>query len=418
MTAEIGILNTTGVALAADSAVTIGSSKVFNSADKLFSLSKHHPVGIMIYGNASFMGVPWETIIKIYRKKLGKTTYETLQEYSDDFFNFLKTEPRFYDKDYERVLVHRKFYQFIDELLDTINITIPEIWKVDPSEQQIIQMIYGEVVYFSERFKMAQTVPGFDESYLSQFDENFRKDIDEIVHSRINLEIDEEILSLFTTIAAYLVMKNIYMGETGVVISGYGDIEIFPVLKSYSVEGIFNGVLKYKGEHDVKIDAVKTRATVVPFAQQEMVHSFMTGIDPDLKKEVVALIEKITLVYPSAINEHVFPLEPQQTDVLRQFGKAILKQFTDSIDGMISQQYSGPVIDTVASFPKEELAAMAEALVNLTSIKRKMSFQTETVGGPIDVAVISKGDGFIWIKRKHYFKPELNHSYFETYMER
>jgi len=68
MTAEIGILNTTGVALAADSAVTIGSSKVFNSADKLFSLSKHHPVGIMIYGNASFMGVPWETIIKIYRR--------------------------------------------------------------------------------------------------------------------------------------------------------------------------------------------------------------------------------------------------------------------------------------------------------------------------------------------------------------
>jgi hypothetical protein len=32
----------------------------------------------------------------------------------------------------------------------------------------------------------------------------------------------------------------------------------------------------------------------------------------------------------------------------------------------------------------------------------------ETVAGPIDVAVISKGDGFIWIKRKHYFSPELN----------
>ena len=32
----------------------------------------------------------------------------------------------------------------------------------------------------------------------------------------------------------------------------------------------------------------------------------------------------------------------------------------------------------------------------------------ETVGGPIDVAVVSKGDGFIWIKRKHYFDPVLN----------
>ena len=38
-----------------------------------------------------------------------------------------------------------------------------------------------------------------------------------------------------------------------------------------------------------------------------------------------------------------------------------------------------------------------------------MSHTAETVGGPIDVAlIISKGDGLIWIKRKHYFSPELN----------
>jgi hypothetical protein len=37
------------------------------------------------------------------------------------------------------------------------------------------------------------------------------------------------------------------------------------------------------------------------------------------------------------------------------------------------------------------------------------------VAGPIDVAVISKGDGLVWIKRKHYFKPELNYHFFENY---
>ena len=56
---------------------------------------------------------------------------------------------------------------------------------------------------------------------------------------------------------------------------------------------------------------------------------------------------------------------------------------------------------------------MAEALVNLTSLKRRVTPEDETVGGPVDVAVISKGDGLIWIKRKHYFAPELNHRYFE-----
>lgn len=41
----------------------------------------------------------------------------------------------------------------------------------------------------------------------------------------------------------------------------------------------------------------------------------------------------------------------------------------------------------------------------------------ETVGGPVDVAVISKGDGFVWINRKHYFKPELNTQFFNNYFK-
>ena len=69
----------------------------------------------------------------------------------------------------------------------------------------------------------------------------------------------------------------------------------------------------------------------------------------------------------------------------------------------------------VEILPKEELASMAEAFVNLTSIKRKMSLDVETVGGPIDVAVISKGDGFVWIRRKHYFEPKLNPQFVENY---
>ena len=62
--------------------------------------------------------------------------------------------------------------------------------------------------------------------------------------------------------------------------------------------------------------------------------------------------------------------------------------------------------------PKEQLAEMAESLVNLTALKRRVSSQEETVGGPTDVALITKGDGLIWVKRKHYFAPELNPSYF------
>lgn len=77
-----------------------------------------------------------------------------------------------------------------------------------------------------------------------------------------------------------------------------------------------------------------------------------------------------------------------------------------------------PILAAMSVLPKDELALMAESLVNLTSFKRRITFDAETVGGPIDVAVISKGDGFIWIKRKHYFEAEKNPHFLRNYLYR
>lgn len=67
------------------------------------------------------------------------------------------------------------------------------------------------------------------------------------------------------------------------------------------------------------------------------------------------------------------------------------------------------------SLPKDELANLAESLVSLTSLQRRVSREIETVGGAIDVAVISKGDGFVWIKRKHYFSADRNLRFVNAY---
>lgn len=59
MASELAVLNKLGVALAADSAVTIGGGpalKIYDTVNKLFALSKRAPVGVMVYGNADFMG--------------------------------------------------------------------------------------------------------------------------------------------------------------------------------------------------------------------------------------------------------------------------------------------------------------------------------------------------------------------------
>lgn len=80
MTLEVAVLNKQAIALAADSAVTIGGSanpKIFNTL-KLFALSKHQPVGIMVYSSAEIMALPIETAIKVFRQELGEDQCGTL----------------------------------------------------------------------------------------------------------------------------------------------------------------------------------------------------------------------------------------------------------------------------------------------------------------------------------------------------
>ena len=78
------------------------------------------------------------------------------------------------------------------------------------------------------------------------------------------------------------------------------------------------------------------------------------------------------------------------------------------MDQYIREKYIDQLVQTVSYLSKEDLADMAESLVRMTSLKRHITSEEESVGGAVDVAVITKGDGFIWIKRKHYFTAELN----------
>jgi hypothetical protein len=78
----------------------------------------------------------------------------------------------------------------------------------------------------------------------------------------------------------------------------------------------------------------------------------------------------------------------------------------------LKDESAGETDDAVMFMAKPDLANFAEALVNITSVKRRASLETESVGGPIDVAVISRDDGFVWVKRKHYFEPSLNPRFF------
>src|SRR5436190_20659022 len=84
------------IVFAADSATTVSmwvrgdwKTRYFKGANKLFQLSRAHPVGLMVYGSASLHGVSWEILIKDFRSQLHDEACDRLAEYPKRLFDFI-----------------------------------------------------------------------------------------------------------------------------------------------------------------------------------------------------------------------------------------------------------------------------------------------------------------------------------------
>jgi hypothetical protein len=208
-----------------------------------------------------------------------------------------------------------------------------------------------------------------------------------------------------------------WSGGAGIVVAGFGEEDVFPRLYQYEIGGMAANRLRYRQGVALVVDPASGQGGgIAPFAQQEMVVRFVEGVDPRYQREIEEALSLILREYPRIVLSAVPTLSQPERDAIQGMLSNGVGPVVDEVRARLAQKrrelFTEPVTRTVDVLPKDELAAMAEALVNLTSFKRRVSMERETVGGPIDVAVISKGDGFVWIKRKHYFPPEANPQYF------
>jgi hypothetical protein len=416
MTAEIAIMNRHGIALAADSAITINfpegadgefrGSKVF-AANKLFMLSKYFPVGIMVYGNAAILGVPWELIIKEYRKKhLGSRSFPHLADYQADFLNYLNGNQFYFTEELQSEFVLITLDAQMDTVLNELNPAMMQLireQKVNPDnyskaavtvfEEKLIQKVSSlekerdiegfhiEEAAFYEKYAIA--IDGVTEAVVGCFQENYQP--------------SENVLSNIKRVAYLSVTKDTFgtnFDTSGVVIAGYGEDEIYPSLIACDIEGVFDNKLKFLITND---DRESRSAVIVPFAQADEIAMFMDGVSPDYKRMVDRFVYRVFM------------------DKLPELGVELYKEYVQHTTHAAQKYGSGPILDAVQSLPVSELALMAQTLINLTSFKRRVTPDQETVGGPIDVAVITRGDGFIWMERKHYFEAGKNPHFLKNY---
>lgn len=416
MTAEIALLNRRALAFAADSAVTISdgkNNKIYNSAEKIFELSWRSPLGLMIYNSTDFVGIPYDVLARVFRKA-NRRKFGSCMEACSAFLEFLTNSDRSVDNEaghLEAILTEelKKINkEFDDGRTDALIKFIKERnggdFGADDFRTINISLLSSIVKEHSETHRNNRLDNFLEGISEAAFSERYGEIIEQLGKRELKGWTDDSITPILKVWAYDAIRSDVFSDSlTGLVFGGFGDGDLFPSLYAIEIDGIFFNQIKCRVRHEVTIDRLKERAAIVPFAQSEMVERFLAGIDDAFESNVVNFIRR-------SYDKLCERVKKQLNIDLSDFGESYAGSVESLLDRMKERSRKG-TLDMVDFMPKQELAYTAEAFITLTSVKRKVSAQQETVGGPIDVAVITKNEGFVWIKRKHYFDKELNSGY-------
>jgi len=92
----------------------------------------------------------------------------------------------------------------------------------------------------------------------------------------------------------------------------------------------------------------------------------------------------------------------------------VLYQALNLIDSAQQQQLVGSLRTALQApivfspMPIQDAIDLAEFLVHVAEAFSRFTPGAPTVGGPIEIAAITKHEHFKWIKRKHYYDVRLN----------
>ena len=280
MTAEIAILNRAAAVLAADSAMTLGGVEKVYPGDKLFPLHLHHPVGVMIYESAEFMGVPWETLIKMYSSSLGDELLPSVAEYANGLFKFVSS-PEICSKSAQRTSALMTFESSFSQIYD---IVIDEV--EDDAKQRDENRLFRRAieVYISILEKHTQIV---DDSLVSEISHEMEEEIDDRIDDTFGRDfaVTKAARTLLHRVAKLSIERNrLSPMKSGVVIAGFGKEDLFPSLVVTETDGFVGSLRSSVDETAITRDG--TRAVVAPFAQGEVIETFMDGSDPEFLQTI------------------------------------------------------------------------------------------------------------------------------------
>ena len=405
MSVGVCIINRNGIALAADSAGTYTGNKMFyNSMNKVFSLSRKYVYGAITYGATAIYNVSIDQVLKEFR------TYLDSHDHISDFFEILPLFESFIEQNNSYYKFNLAEANHCSELIKELVVNWGNKIKAVALETDAEIKISAILNQLATSMNNSLKTDNYDvSSYINTTYSNYFNLLIGMVVPELN-SFPTQKERLWDYICNYfnLSLANETNNFMGLFFAGYGQHDAFPKFIHIELYRVVGGKVKYRLVE--KYEESNNHAQIVPLAQRDVILTFCKGISNTF---VNYIPQKVEALINSRIDSLPNTFSDDQKNELKSIFSPSKAEIMSAIESTNQNDNVTPILNSVQLIPLPEMSFLAESLVNITSLKRTFAIDgnQQTVGGPTDVAVMSKGDGFVWIKRKHYFDKQMNPNY-------
>lgn len=388
MTAQVAVLNTRGVAIASDSAVTVSDgsqSRSYTSADKIFPL-RDVPVAVLHSGNASIFGVPWQLVVNMWSQARGSTQAVSMSAYAQEFADWIAQQSTLVPPEEQDAFFRWTFRDFLLAIRRSIQRGLSErgleisAGYIDGEAAAIVDV---EVDGYHGRLLQLPPFEGMDAvdaaAMCERLKEPLREDLDWVFDDTPRTaHLDATAWEI-----AQLLVARAEPFSTDAVLAfvGYGRDDYFPSLHQLTVSGVVAGVVRTYDHSESQVTSA-SRVSITPLGLTEAIRAFLGGAYQEYRDAAHYVLSQC-----------VGDAEPAEG------GESPHDLLNREFDDLSRREFVKPMLDIVEALPMVEMLRLADSLVGLATLRQLIQGQT-SVGGPIDLARITKSEGFEWVRSK------------------
>ena len=398
MTAQVIAMNGYGVAISADSAVSLGSIRTFETAEKIYPLMLPHRLAILHSGSVNFGGIPFPVLIADWKRQLSTKPHRDARAYKDNFIDWLEHHSEWFSDSRNE----GQFTWFVEDRINKVSQMMQEY--AEAKEEFILADLLAEWIKECLDAGTWEGINSKDVSLLlDEVDDSIQNLLDQYPRAKEQIDNNKDLFEEYLSVSytSKILGGTDFISSTTLVFVGYGENDILPSYVSVDIAGVLKG--KVANFEDTNLSLSTDQDTLFGIympAQRDAMTSFLQGYDWEF---IHSFIDSASGHF-GTLMEKVIELNDGKNSELDEYLNEVINDFKEDLHGfrenLSEDRFLVKLRRSLSSLPIGSLANVVKALIEIQGLRQTTSAQFNSVGGPTDVAIIEPLEGFQWIQHK------------------